>query len=101
MADVVTLAQAKAHLRVTQSSEDTAIQMYVSAATAAIRNFLNSRIPGEDQGTPNIPADIKAAALILIGGMYEVRSTMIIDGRMELNPTAGNLLIPYRKKMGL
>jgi hypothetical protein len=100
MADVITVAQAKGHLRVTQSSEDSTIQIYVSAATAYIRNRLNSRIPGEDQATPNIPQDIKAAALILVGEMYEKRS-IIIESRTTISPMVDNLLSPYRKRMGI
>ncbi len=100
MADVITLVQAKGHLRVTQSSEDDTITMYVSAATAYIRNRLNARIPGEDQQTPNIPADIKAAALILVGEMYEKRS-IIIESRTTVSPMVDNLLSPYRKEMGM
>ncbi len=99
--DVVTLPQAKLHLRVTQSNEDDAITMYLKAATAYIRNFLNGWLPGETCSPFIIPDDVKAAALLLIGGMYETRSSVIIGSSVEANPTVMNLLMPYRKKMGI
>lgn len=102
MTDAVTLAQAKSHLRVTQSSEDSTIQIYISAASQTIRNFLNLRLlPGEGQPSPNIPADIQAAALLIIGGMYETRSDKIIGERLAENPSLMNLLMPYRARMGV
>lgn len=96
---LVTLAQAKAHLRVTQSSEDSTIQLYCDAATSYIRKYLNRSIPGE-QGGETTPPEIVAAALLLIGGMYQNRSD-IIDGRFGINIAVQNMLFPYRVNLGM
>lgn len=101
MADVVTLAEAKLHLRVTTTAEDDIITLYIGAAQEYIRNVLNRRIPGEDQTSPNIPLDIKQAALLIIGGMYEFRSDKIAGTSVENNPAVMNLLFPYRAEMGM
>lgn len=101
MAQVVTLELAKSHLRVTQSSEDTLITAYIAAAQEYIRGVINRRIPGEDQTTPNIPAPLVAAALLLVGGMYEQRSDKIVGSTVEENPAVMNLIYPYRREMGV
>ena len=100
MADAVTLAEAKLHLRVTQDDEDDVIEIYIAAATARIRNFLNRRIPGEDYTPANVPAPIKAAALLIITGLYENRADKT-DSAVKENPAVLNLLYPYRVEIGI
>lgn len=100
MADVVTVAEAKLHLRVTQSSEDTLIQGYIYAAQAHIRNLLNRRIPGEDYSTPNVPYPIKQAAYLLVGDMYANREGQT-ETEIKENPAVMNLLFPYRVDIGV
>jgi hypothetical protein len=100
MANVVTLAQARLHLRVTQTDEDSLIQLYIEASEQQIRNWLNRRIPGEDLATPNIPSAVKAAALLIITGLYENRSD-VLTGTVEKNIAVMNLLFPYRVEMGI
>jgi hypothetical protein len=94
MSTIVTLADAKLHLRVTHSDEDTIIQKYVDAADSYIRKVLNE---------PNIPADpaIQEAAFLLIGGMYEQRSDKIVGTIVADNPAVMNMLHPFRKSIGI
>lgn len=102
--DVVTLEQAKEHLRVTNSAEDNLIRLYIKAATSYIIKFLNrDDLPGEDESPLYIPDDIKAAGLLIIGGMYEVREDKIV-GQLNAvveNPAAMALLHPHRVSLGI
>lgn len=90
---LISLSEAKSHLRVDQSDEDTLIQAYVDAAIDYIGNFLNCA---------NYPqaASIKAAALLIVGDLYENREGA---GEKEIkkNPAVENLLYPYRVRLGI
>lgn len=90
---IVSLTEAKLHLRVDQSSEDALITIFIDAATDYIENFLN---------IPTIPqnASVKAAALLIIGDMYENREGA---GEKEIkeNPAVMRLLYPYREEIGI
>lgn len=102
MANVVTLEEAKLHLRVTQNNEDALIRLYIEAAGTYLLALLNlTNLPGATDSPPEIAADVKAAALLIIGGMYEERSDKIIDARFEENPAVKNLVFHYRDNMGV
>ena len=90
---VVTLSEAKEHLRITHSNEDTVLQMYMDAADEAILNFLDS------DSLPQKPS-IKAAALLLIGSMYENREAHL-EKDLKENPAVSSLLWPYRTNIGI
>lgn len=90
---IVSLSEAKEHLRVDQSYEDTIIQLYIDAADEYISNYLN------DAGYPKTNA-IKAAALLIIGGLYENRE-QYGDAEFKEIPAVYGLLFPYRKRMGV
>ena len=81
------------HLRVDQSTEDTLIQIYIDAAQDYIKNFLN---------VPVLPqnSSIKAAALLIVGDLYENREGA---GEKEVkeNPAVMRLLYPYREEIGI
>lgn len=101
MVQIVTLAEAKAHLRVTSTSEDTNIQMYVDAAASAIEKYINRSIPGAALPTPRIDAAIKAACLLLVGDLYENRGTKITGTIVTDNKAVENLLYPFRVNIGI
>jgi uncharacterized phage protein (predicted DNA packaging) len=90
----VSLIEAKAHLRVDQDDEDTIIELYMDAATDYIQNFLNEDLSSDPASA------IKAAALLIIGDLYENREGA---GQNEIkpNPAVMNLLYPYRKNLGI
>ena len=91
----VTLSEAKAHLRVDFSDEDTAIELLIGAASGAVKNYLKSASAYEperdDDDTPiydsgGFPAidedsstaktvrlEVKQAVLILVGEWYKNR----------------------------
>lgn len=83
-----TLDEAKAHLRVDFSDDDTLIQTYSDAAVARVLQYCNlALVPDGD-----IPeAAFKAAALMALGSLYENREPVLTDG----SPIAA-LINPYR-----
>lgn len=97
---VVSLSEAKNHLRVDQSAEDALIQVYLDAAIDYVRNFLNTDIPGELDSPVSTPSAIKAAIYLIVGGLYEHRE-QYSEVDIKENPAVKNLLFPYRRGMGI
>ena len=83
---ILTLSEAKDHLRVTNTSEDTKIQAYIDAAEEHIEKYLNN------DNFPEEPS-IKQAARILIKDMYEQT--------MDSYAAAERLLHPHRVGLGI
>lgn len=90
---LISLGEAKSHLKVDNTEEDTLIQVYIDAAIDYITNFLN------DENYPYAPS-VKAAALLIVGDLYENREGA---GEKEIkpNPAVMNLLYPYRIEIGI
>ena len=95
----VSITEAKLHLRVTSTDEDALINVYISAVTDNIKSYLNRDIPVDNLN--NVPASIKAAALLMIGDLYENRESQIIGQSIIENAAAKNLLYPHRKDIGI
>lgn len=97
---IVTIDEAKLHLRIMGEDEDDVIQIYMAAAEEYIANYIDGDIPGSTDSPPDIPYSIKAAALLLIAGMYENRQS---EGTEQIyrNEAVDNLLFPYRDNIGL
>lgn len=89
---MLTLIETKLHLRVDQSDEDTLIQSMMDAATAATADYLNMSL---EQMTTTVPSPIKAAALLMVAGLYEVREDQS-ERLLYRNTTYERLLNPYR-----
>lgn len=66
----VDLAAAKAHLRVTGSSEDTIIAAYLAAASAWVERFIGTAFEEFEDG---VPVELDQATLLLIGHFYQFR----------------------------
>lgn len=103
MGTLVTLDEAKAHLRVDTDDDDALITIYNEAAFDYCQNYLNVTDMSSGNGdSPTVyPAGIRAAALLLIGDFYENRQISYIDARIADNPAVVNLLHPYRKCIGI
>lgn len=106
MSTVVSLEKVKLSLRITNNKEDVLLQLYIDAVTSYITNFLNSGIPGlSDSPEADVPADIQAAALMIINDLYENREGQIITKSSSVsiarNPRVDDLLYPYRTELGL
>ncbi len=89
---MLTLEEAKLHLRVDDNHEDVAILCMIYAATAAVANHLNMDLGDLDA---DAPAPVKSAALLLVGDLYANRESQI-ERPLHLNLTFERLLAPYR-----
>ena len=87
---MLTLTEAKQHLRVDLSHDDNLIESLIDAATAATSNHLDGMVLDD-----MAPAPIKAAALLLLTDLYENRSAST-ERPLHRNDTFERLLQPYR-----
>ena len=88
---MLTLQDAKEHLRVDDCCEDMLIARLIDAATASVGDYINATEPLDDTA----PAPVKAAALLLVGTLYEQRESQG-DRQFYKNPAFEALLNPYR-----
>ena len=89
---MLTLTEAKLHLRVDHNDEDALIGALMATATAACADYLNM-LPADL--VVAVPAPIKSAALLLVGALYENRESMG-ERPFHKNPAFEALLNPYR-----
>jgi uncharacterized phage protein (predicted DNA packaging) len=88
---MLTLEETKLHLRVDHDDEDALIQSLIATATAAVGEYLNAPEPLDN----TVPAPVKSAALLLVGGLFEQRED-VSDRQLYRNDTYFRLLAPYR-----
>ncbi len=91
---MVTLEQAKLHLRVDHYDEDTLILSQIDAATQSVANYLDMDV--DDMELLPMPAPVEAAILLRVGDLYENREGLS-NRPVITNPTMERLLWPYRK----
>lgn len=89
---MITLSEAKQHLRVDINEDDLLIGRLIDAATAAVLDYLNLDDGFDSNG---MPEPVKAATLLLIGDLYEHRERQA-DRQLYRNDTYERLLNPYR-----
>ena len=95
---MVTLEEAKDHMRVDGPGEDGLISTYIAAAENHIRRYCGQDFEDE------LPAIVKVAALMIVAGMYEVRqSSLTTSGTtgFKVNPLVYSYLEQYRKNRGV
>lgn len=86
---MITITEAKQHLRVLHDLEDDLIELYLDAALGHISEYL-----GDDLPDP-MPEAIQCAALLLTGDLYVNRERQ--NDRVLYENTAYQLLLnPYR-----
>jgi len=97
---IVTLDEAKAHLRVDGAEEDDDIGLKLAAAEEAIIRHLDRPVPWTDgAGAPvPVPATIKLAILMLLGDLYANRESAIVGTQQSVNQTLARMLSPYRDR---
>lgn len=106
---LVTLAQAKLHLRIDEDDGDNDLELKIHAASGAVLNYVRQSDPAwldtagepviDTAGEPaGIPYEVKAATLLLLGDLYKER-----DGANTSQWSHGflpvsvlSLLYPYR-----
>ena len=97
---IVTLAEAKLHLRVDGADEDALVQTYLDAAESAAEQYLNRALYASDVGTDTtglvMAKDVKVAVLLQVGAFYADREDM-----SEMPTGSRVLLNPYRIEMGV
>lgn len=95
---MITLEEAKLHLRVDHDEEDSLIGIYLESAYERVRYFIDQDIPDPE------PASIKSAALLYLGDLYENREAQIVSSgysQFLQNKAAESLLMPFRVGMGI
>lgn len=91
---LLTLAEAKQHLRIDHDDEDALIESYADAAVLACVNFCGLRLV--PQGAE--PA-FRAAGLMMLGDLYAYRETGqvgSVSSPIQVSASAKALLEPYR-----
>lgn len=88
---LLTLEEAKLHLRVDDGDSDTLIEAYADAAVLSVLNHCDRQLV--PQGAE--PA-FKAAALLMLGDLYANRETVVAGQSFAVSPTIGALLGPYQ-----
>lgn len=96
---VITLAEAKLHLRISASvtspdPDNDLIQAYIDAAEDFAKNYLNCRTLPRN-------ASVKAACLLMTAELYEHREVQVVGSIIAENPTIYRLLYPYRRDIGI
>ena len=90
MAALLTLADVKLHCRIDTDDEDSLLGALMTAATTAVANELGVASLDDTAAPP-----IKAAALLLVGDLYENREAQT-DRQLFRNQAFDRLLAPYR-----
>lgn len=91
--DVITLDEAKAHLRVDFDDDDTVIGRMVDAANQHISGLVYP--DAEDE--PEIPpADIVQAALLIVGHWYMNRENAVEGSLVDIPLNAAEILANHR-----
>lgn len=95
MTEPVSLDEAKLHLRVDDTTDDTLITTLIVAGRQDVENFTKRAWVGDD--LPEVPATIKVAILLIVGDLYENREGAFVGVSRVDNPTVSRLLWPYRQ----
>lgn len=91
---IVSLETAKSHLRVVTAEDDELITLYIGAAQEWIEKYLRRQVPNDSKAA-------QSAALLIIGGLYENRESLITGTIIAENPAVVNLLHPLRDQCGV
>ena len=90
MAALLTLADVKLHCRIDTNDEDALLGALITASATAVANELGMTSLDDTAAPP-----IKAAALLLVGDLYENREAQT-DRQLFRNQAFDRLLAPYR-----
>lgn len=96
---LVSMDEARAHLRVDHTDEDADIALKLDAAEAEVLEYIQRPSPWLDADGVEVPAPapIKMAVLMVLGDLFANREEGIVGATHTLNPTARRLLARYRQ----
>lgn len=109
---LITLAQAKQHLKVLHDREDQQIQELINAALDNVSGLINRRLDGTDPVpfetvenagvlVAKLPLELKpslrSAALLILGDLYTNRDAQVTGTIMIINQTCERMMQSYRK----
>lgn len=102
MGAIVSRSEAKIHLRVDGTTEDTYIDQLIDAAESYVSEYLNRPLSPwtEDSPVPPTPVSVKQAILLVVGDLYANREG-VGDKTYNVNPTVQNLLHFHRIEIGM
>lgn len=97
---MISLIEAKLHLRVDFNDDDELIKLYIGAATEQIERHIQRKIITDEEVRTSADdvvnnSALKAAALLFIGNLYENREATT-DKPNELPLGYWSLIQPYR-----
>lgn len=95
---MLTLEETKLHCRIDGPEEDALLQTYVAAAEDYIRRYCGQNFEAA------VPAAVKVACLMIVGGLYENRESMSVTGGaagFTVNPLVHLYLDQHRINRGL
>jgi len=105
---LVSLTEAKSHLRIDHYEADADLLLYIAAAEAHVANFLNRNLDrwgehGSPSGSPSLPVPepVRQAIKMIVGDLYENRESATTGATVSVNPTTERLLYPYRLQIGV
>ena len=105
MIPVVTLDQVKKHLRLclNDAEENDHLDLIISAAVSHASQYIDRPIPwpNKDGEFMEVPPDLQAAILLIIGDLYENREGQFVGVAVADNQTVQNLLHFHRVGLGI
>lgn len=104
---IVTLAEARQHLRIDDTADDAMLQLYLDAVEIAMAEHLNRSLYESDVGDDAtglvLTVALRAAILLQVGALYAHREevTVVTGTVLRLTEVVARLVDPYRLEMGV
>lgn len=93
----ITLAETKLHIKVSDTTEDSLITSYITAAREYCENYQNRIYVGE--GAVDMGGLERAACLLLVGHWYENRQAVVYGGNMTEVPFSAKALLDLKRNV--
>lgn len=98
---ILTTLELKQHLK-DPPDDESLLELYKDAAEGYVAQYLNRPVPwtDDDGNEVAVPAQVKAAALLVAGDLYVNREARFVGTIQTDNPAVKALLDPYRVHPG-
>ena len=93
---ITELSYIKAHLRITDDTEDSLLESYGEAATEVILKAINQAEDDLYDEYGMMPHALKNAVCLIVGAMYQNREATA-QQVYNVNPMLNTLVLPYKK----